>query len=253
MTKKSTATKSSNLFLNVLVLAALVVILAVSFFPQTVKSILANQLTKITGLPVTIRQLDFSLSQPQFLLKDLLLKNPAGFPGAELATISKVRVEYAPSFAMLGKFNLKKVEVDFNELRLIRNEAGTINLPALPSTQAVGEAIIEELVVDLQNLTYTDLSGKEPVQKSFEVGLDKAIYRNVKGVAGILEIVNWEVLKRTGIEAKTEPAAAPPHPEAKPTPEPAAVKEEDASITPETSEPTRAPSEEKSQPAHSPA
>lgn len=209
MKQKPQDKKPSGLLLNLVVVIFLVLILAVAFFPQAAKALFTRGLSKATGLAVTIRQLDFNFSQPQLLFNDLLLRNPQGFPEAELAKISKVKLHYVPAFALLGQLNLKKVEIDFNELRLIRNEAGDINLPSTPPLQAVGDVIIEELVLDLKSLTYTDLSGQEPVQKTFDVGLEKAVYRNVKGVAGIMEIVSWEVMKRTGIEAKTEPQAAP--------------------------------------------
>ena len=205
MKKTASLKKSSNFILNVGIFLILLAVLAVLFFPRAAKAILTAQLTKLVGLPVTIREMDFSLTEPQFLINGLLFANPHGFPAAELAQISKVKVQYVPSFAMLGRFNLKRVEVNFKELRLVRNQKGTINLPLKPPTQAVGDMIIDEVVLNLGPLTYTDLSGKEPVQKTFDMGLNQAIYRNVKGVAGIMEIVSWEVLKRTGLEAKAEP------------------------------------------------
>jgi hypothetical protein len=73
------------------------------------------------------------------------------------------------------------------------------------------DATIEELILNLDSVTYTDLTGEQPVhQKTFDLGLKDATYRNVKGVAGIIEIINWEILKRTGISAALATIPATP-------------------------------------------
>ena len=127
-------------------------------------------------------------------------------------------MQYLPPPIILGRFKIQKVEINFKELRLVRNEVGSINLRIQPPLLAAGSTI-DEVVINLGSLTYTDLSSGHPVQKTFDLGLNKAVYRNVKGAAGIMEIVNWEVLKRTGVE--TEQKSKPAPPEMKPAPEPA--------------------------------
>ena len=200
--KKTASAKKPPHFLGVLgIILILIGILVAFFLPPTVEALIASNLSKITGLPVDIGKLHLSLTRPQFLIRDLRFSNPKGFPSTELATLGEVKVQYVPPPIILGRFDLKKVEINFKELRLVRNETGIINLPLQSPMRAVGD-VVDEVVLNLGSLTYTDLSEKQPVQKTFDLGLNNAVYRNVKGVAGIMEIVNWEVLKRTGIEAK---------------------------------------------------
>ena len=221
--KKSAAPKKSPAgFLKVLVLIILLAALIILFLPKAVQSHIKSRLAQAIGLPLQVGEIDFSFTSPQFLLKDLLLSNPEGFPSAEMAQISRVQVQYVPSFAFLGGLDVKKVEVNFNELRVMRNEAGSINLPVQPPLSAAAADVIDEVVLNLGSVTYTDLSGGEPVQKTFDVGLVNAVYRNVKGIAGIMEIVNWEVRKRTGIQETPKEGAQPESPAA-PTAETAAV------------------------------
>lgn len=191
-----------------IILLILVAAAAWLFFPKAFKALVAQHLSRETGLPVRIDQLDLNFRKPEFLLTGLQLLNPIGFPAADLARIADVKVQYASPLALVGLSDLKKVEVNFKELRLVRNESGGINLPLQLPMQAVGDTI-EEVVINLGSVTYTDLSGTEPVQETYDLGLDKAVYRNVKGVAGIMEIVSWEVLKRTGVAPKEEAAVSP--------------------------------------------
>lgn len=208
--KKAAASKKSSKPLLALGggVALLLLSLVVFLLPLAGKVFLQSRLSKTTGLLVRIGQVHFSLTRPRFLIKDLEFLNSKGFPPAPLARIGEVRVGYLPP-AVLGEgFELAKVEIDFKEFRLVRSEAGSLNLPAPRPVPLRGERI-GELVLNLGPLTYTDLSGERPLQQSYDLKLEKALYRNVKGVSGILEILNWEILKRTGVEEKPKPPAKP--------------------------------------------
>lgn len=216
MTKRTSTQKSPAGLFKFLILVFLFAALIILLTPKAVQSHIKNRLAESLGLPLAIGEIDFSFTSPQFLLKDLLLSNPDGFPSAKMAEIGRVNVQYAPSFVFLQGLDVKKVEVDFKELRLVRNEAGEINLPIQTPLQAAGDEI-DEVVLNLGAVTYTDLSGKEPVQKNFDLELVNAVYRNVKGVAGIMEIVGWEVRKRTGVPEMEKEIQASPQEEAKPS------------------------------------
>jgi len=203
MTKPNPLKRSSGRFLSFGIVIILIGFAVVFFLPSAFVNLMAKRLSQATNLPVNIRHLDVRLSRPEFLILDLKFLNPKGFPPAELASIGEVKVQYIPPPLVLGQLDVKKIEINFKELRLIRNEAGDINLPIRLPVQAVGDTI-DELILNLNSVTYTDLSEKQAVQKTFQLGLERAVYRNVKGVAGILEIVSWEVLKRAGIDPEKQ-------------------------------------------------
>lgn len=222
MKKTVTKKKSSSApFVLGIGLALLALCSGIFLLPHAVKAFIQSSLSKTTGLPVQIGKIHLSLARSQFSIKNLQFSNAKGFPDAPLARIGKVKIHYLPPVTIGGWFELKKVEVDFEEFRLVRNEAGSLNLPAPPSLPVRGETI-DELVLNLGPVTYTDLSGGQPVQQTFDVKLEKAVYRKVKGIPGILEILNWEILKRTGVEEKTTPSP----PEIKPLAEPQPVASE---------------------------
>lgn len=202
--------------------------LIVYLLPPAASALIQGYLSKTTGLPVKIHKLHVSLVRSQFSIKDLQFSNAKGFPDAPLARIGKVRIHYLLPATIGRWFELKKVEINFNEFRLVRNESGNLNLPAIRPLPASGETI-DELVLNLGSVTYTDLSGKQPVQQTFDVKLENSVYRKVKGIPGIFEILNWEILKRTGVEEKKNPplpeikplAESTPAPPQAPAPEPA--------------------------------
>lgn len=193
-----------------LLVLILIIVLSVFLFPKVTKLLVGSYLSKTTGLPVQIGNLDFSPAQLQFSIKEVQFLNPKDFPPALLAQIDEIKVRYSLPAALLAGFDLKRLEIYFREFRLVRNEKGNLNLSKVNIFMKKGDAI-DELVLNLGPLTYTDLSEGQPVQKTFDLGLGNAVYRNVKGVAGIIEILNWEILKRTGVEE----ANLPPLPEIK--------------------------------------
>ncbi len=204
--KTSTAKqKSSSLPSNLggwVVGLFLIVLLGVFISPWFAQRLVQNRLSNATGLYLRIGTAHFNLTRPKFWIKDLQFSNPKGFPASPLALIAEVNAKYSLFSVLLGRPHFKKVQVNFKEFRLMRNDRGRLNLPAASSSASGAQATIDELDINLDKVTFTDLSTGQPQQQTFNLGLVNSTYRNVKGVAGIVEILNWEVLKRTGVPEK---------------------------------------------------
>ena len=202
MPKSFTKKKSSPLSSGVTALTAVFLLgcFLVFLLPVVVEAVFQRQLSKATTLPVEIGKVHFSLRRPQFSIYEIEVSNPKDFPSGLLAQVGEARVQYAPTGKFVGGFELKKIEIDFKDFRLIRNEKGILNLPTFPPSES--RHLINEVILNLGSVTYTDLSSGQPSQQTFDLALSKALYRNIKGISGILEILNWEILKRTGVEEK---------------------------------------------------
>ncbi len=225
MTRSTVQRKSTSpaKILGLLVLIILLLVMAAIFLlPKLAGRLIEISLAREVGVPVKVGKLDFSLTQPRFSIKELRLLNPSGFPSGEMARVREAKVTYLPPATLTSFIDLKNLELEFDEVRLLRNEKGILNLPAPTSGPGLREAI-DELTLTLASVTYTNLADAEPLQETVELGLDRELYRNVKGVAGIVEIVNWEILKRAGIAEEPEPAPARVTPTAE---SPAAVQTE---------------------------
>ena len=184
-------------------IGAVVLFVLVGLAALTVPSALSlsakKSLENIAGVPVEVGRFHLSLTRPQFTLKDLKLFNPKGFPEGEMTVLKQVKGDYPSPPIFGGISNLKNLELEFEQFRLIRNKSGIMNLPALNPFQSI-KGNIDTVKITLGNVTFTDLIGNQPAQQTFDLELQKAVYRNVKGIPGVIEIVNWEILKRTGIE-----------------------------------------------------
>lgn len=202
--KRQASSPSSNLG-ALIVGFFLIILLAIFVSPWMAQALIQSRLSKATALSVNIGGAHFNLTRPRFWIKDLQFFNPKGFPAAPLAQIGEVKAQYAPVSIFLGRPHFKKVKIDFKEFRLMRNGKGILNLPPVPAGTP-SRTTIDELELNLNTVTYTDLSSGQPVQQTYSLGLANSVYRNVNGVPGILEILSWEVLKRTGVPEKITPA-----------------------------------------------
>lgn len=219
MKKTVAAKKSSHVIVCVGVLLISIIAignLALSLLPKLVGGQIAKRLSQTLNLPVKIGKSDFSLGRPDFSIQNLEIANPSGFPSAVLAQLETVKATYSRKSILLGRFDVKSVKIHFREFRLMRGKAGTLNL-AKPRSVAANPDTIDEVAVNLGPVTFTDLSGEQPVQNTFDLGLKDEVYRKVKGISGIAEIIRWEVLKRTGAEEEKKPGIPilqpPPVPE----------------------------------------
>lgn len=209
MTKAVAAKRETTPFVVILLVLLVIGSLTVFLLPRAVEALILGRIAKATGLEATVGEFQIGLARSEFSLKDLFLLNPPDFPSAPLAVVSEAKVQFLPPPVLGISLDVKRVEVNFSEFRLIRNEKGVLNLPASQVPEKVRDPF-DEVLLNLNTVTYTDLSGGQPVQTTFNIALQNGLYRNVKGIGGIVEIVNWEVLKRTGIEEKVSAAPAPP-------------------------------------------
>ena len=226
-TAKRNFSRSSSPLGALVVGLFLLILLAVFVSPWMIQGSIQNRLSKATGLSVNIGSAHFKLTQPSFWIKDLQLLNPKGFPAAPLAQIGEVTGQYSRASFLLGQPRFKKIRITFKEFRLIRNDKGELNLPKL-AVPVSGNTVINELELNLNAVTYTDLSTGQPVQQTFNLGLTNSIFRNVKGISGIVEILGWEILKRTGVPEKI----TPPFPNVKPIAELKAAAQTGSALAP---------------------
>ncbi|MBI2167413.1 MAG: hypothetical protein HYU34_04105 [Candidatus Omnitrophica bacterium] len=192
--KKNSPKSFTTILLVILVLLALA-----KGAPTALEFFVVKSLEGTVGAAVKIDRIQIDFLRSQFSLKGVRVSNPAGFPKGEMAILDRVSGRYTlPPVPGMAP-GVKKLEVEFLEFRLLKNEKGILNLPALNPFARPGAAI-EELLLTLSPVTFTDLSKEPPSQENYDLGLKQSVYRNVKGVWGIIEILNWEILKRTGIE-----------------------------------------------------
>jgi hypothetical protein len=176
-----------------------------------------------TGMTATIGEFHLGLLKPVITIKDLKLKNPAGFGDTPLLDIPEIHVEY--DRAALKKENpelhLTLVRFNLRELDIVKNQAGKTNLFELgvklpnqaalnqigkapkPAGQKGGDALSQRLGVNFTGVDiayisigtakYIDLA--EPSNnREQNIGIENQVLKNVKQPADLVGLalqISW--------------------------------------------------------------
>lgn len=198
-------------------LCLLLLILALVFHNFTAKLALAMGLRAALGAPVKIEKVRIDLWNTHFLFRGIEISNPYDFPKGLMVKIPKIFIDLELSSLWEGRVHLEVVEIDVEELRVVRFPDGQMNLLSLGALEpksrerASGRGAereggrkpigfqIDRLVLTFSRATYMDLTGPSPAIRNFDLHIENAVYRNVSGVQDIVRIISWEALKRMGL------------------------------------------------------
>lgn len=192
-------------------LCVLILVLALVFHNFTAKTVLALGLRLGLGVPAKIESVQIDFLNTWFLFRGIELRNPYGFPDGLMARIPKIFIDVEISSLWERRVHFSTVEVDFEELRVVRLADGRVNLLTVgdqdsskrrerekPST-APPQFQIDEFVLSLGRATYMDLTGPSPIIKNYNINIREAVYPNIRGAEDVAKIISWETLKRMGL------------------------------------------------------
>ncbi len=200
-------------------LIKLAVLLAlVGFFLRAygAKWLLTVYLQKEFGTQVTVEEVKLDFVNAQAKYNGVVIQNPLVFPDGGMIFIPKLFLDFKPEALLRGKIMLRTLEVNVGEIRVLNVPGNGLNLYALsvmkPKFKDTGEPGagrfaaeikpqfgVDQLILSLGQATSTDLTGPNPLQKSYNLGVQHSIFRNVEGLRGVMDIIIWETLKRMGI------------------------------------------------------
>jgi hypothetical protein len=197
-------------------LCFLLIILGLIFHNFTAKLILKQTLQYQLGVPVEIQDAKVDLLGSKVTFQNIYLKNPDHFPAGFLARIPKLFLDWKWDAVRDGKFHLDALELDIQELRVIRNAEGQLNLLSLkvfePNQKTEEELQMERdlnkqrfhiglLTISLRRGTYTDLAGDAPIQRSTEIGMNNQTFRDIESLGDVVEIIAQRAVARLGLGA----------------------------------------------------
>lgn len=199
---------------KIIKLTLVVLILAVIFHNWTLKNLLSLGLRLGLGTPVDIEaaHLDFFTQRVSF--EGILIKNPAGFQHGILAEIPRITLDFNGSELQHGRLHLREAAVEIEDLRIIRAAGGKMNLLGLkvfqtgkkPKEASAGKDggpppfRMDRALISLNRVTYTDVSGPNPIQQSFRLGIQKAALENPPDLAAIVEAIAQEAVQAAGLQ-----------------------------------------------------
>ena len=200
---------------NIIKLFLLIVIAGLIFHNWTAKFLLTTGLRLALGTPASVQEVKVDFANTDVLFEGIEIDNPSGFPPGTLARIPKIFIDFEISSLWEGKIHFATIELNFDELHVIRKQDGKINLlefkalqkstaarkeeKQVPQKMSAIPLQIDELILSLGRATFMDMSGPTTAQKNFNLHLDHAVYHNIRGVQDIARIVSWETLKRMSV------------------------------------------------------
>ncbi len=205
--------KNRNVSIVVIVAVILLgLIFAKDYF---VKTVIEAGASNVLGTPVKVDRLSLGVLKPSIRLKGLKIYNPKGFPPGALIDVTGVAVEYDLPAMMKGELHFPLIVFDLNEMVVVKNQDGVLNVDALKVSQKEEKPQepkkekeekplkmrIDVLTLNVGRVVFKDCSkGGEPTVQAYDVHLKDKTYKNIKSAQEIAALVMVEAMKPTAIQ-----------------------------------------------------
>lgn len=189
------------LILTVVLVVGLV--LARNFVVRTGLQIGARQ---ATGFPLNIGAVDIGLLNGKLEVRDLKLTNPQDFDEKRFVDLPRLYVDYEFSSMLRRQPHVREMEVNLNELVIVKNAAGEYNAMKLKNMAAGSSTTSEKktpyrvdlLKVKVGTVIVKDYSKGNPTERVYKLNLD-VTYKDLTETTDISKLVLATVLKNVGI------------------------------------------------------
>lgn len=178
-----------------------------------IKTAIQTGVQKALGMKVSIAEFKLDLIPVGKLeIKGLTVYNPPGFQGESLIKIPYIRADFDLAPFLIGKFHFKYLDLNINEVNLIKNRNKELNLNRIQTIASTGSksppksapnkptAIrINELILTIDHVNYIDYTGQNPKQRRIRLGIYRERFANLKSVDDIVKVVVVRVVYKAGL------------------------------------------------------
>ncbi len=181
-----------------------------------IKKAVQTGVKKATGLELTIRDMDVGIISARVDVRDMRLLNPPAFPDRIMIDIPKFLVDVELLSFFRDRIHIEVIELDLNELTVVRNKDGKLNLAAIKAISEKQQKakketekrtketkpkqiLIETLHLKIGKVTYKDYAlGIKGFTKTFKIGINE-IYHNVTDPQQLIKLVIVRALQKTDV------------------------------------------------------
>ncbi|MDD4955161.1 MAG: hypothetical protein PHP17_03885 [Candidatus Omnitrophica bacterium] len=195
----------------VLIILIVALLLAKDFI---IKASVEKGVEVVTGLKLSIGNLNVGILKPTVEIKNLKLFNPENFPDKIMIDMPEIYVNYDLPAIIGGTIHLPEVRLGLKEFFVVKNSSGEVNLNALKSVQAQKKGAakpsgkpegkapnikIDKLVLSIGKVIYKDYSkGATPSIKEYDINLNE-VYTNVNDPYQLASLIVVKALLGTPI------------------------------------------------------
>jgi len=183
------------------------------------KAVVTGGVKAITGLNLDIKGMDVGVLRSAIGIKGLVLRNPSGFSDPVMVSIPEVYVDYDLGAFLGGKVHLEEVRLHLEEVAVIKNKEGLVNLDALKTVQAskkggsssdagahggeMPELQIDALSLKVGTVIYRDYSKGAPAKvQEFAVNIDDR-FENISNPNALMALIVTRALASTAVARLT--------------------------------------------------
>lgn len=202
------------LFAVLVIIFCIICIAAFLLKDRIIISLVNERLSKVFAATVKIESLSWNAMQSSLQVKGLKIYNPVGFPQEELLDLTDIYIEYDLSALLKRELHLSWLELEANQIVVIKDSQGRLNLQELgPRKEADIHARegrgpenkgwplrIEVLKLKLGRVVYKDfsVSGKPKVE-AYDLRLDRT-YKGVTKASQVFDLMIMESLRPTALK-----------------------------------------------------
>lgn len=172
----------------------------------------------MTGLTLEVGSMDVGIVKTAIGLRNLRLRNPAGFPDRYLLELPELYVHYDLGAFFKHRMHLEEVRLDLKQVTIVKDREGRLNLDSLkvvqeataskgsaprpaaePTKQKVSTIQIDRFHLKVGKVVYKQYSGAaEPSVQEFAVNLDER-YEHITNPQALAALILSRVLMQTTI------------------------------------------------------
>jgi hypothetical protein len=202
---------------NILIgIVAVLVVLAIAK-DQIIKSVVMSQGSQILGAKIHLDSLDVGLFKQSIRIKGLKVYNPPGFPNEVMVDIPEISVDADIPSIMKGKLHLPLVIVNLNEMVLIKNKEGKLNVDSLKVVEKKGATKeektpqgkaskpvpmqIDQATLNLGKVVVKDYTkGEPPSIQGYDIGVRNKTFKNITSAEQFVTLVLVQAMGPTALK-----------------------------------------------------
>jgi uncharacterized protein involved in outer membrane biogenesis len=175
---------------------------------QLAKNVIVAVSSGVLGAPVRIDGLSLGTFSRRVRVRGIRVYNPAGFGTGVLVYLPRVYITYDLLSFLRGRLHLADLFVELEEIGLVRNREGELNVDSLKVAAARNDRtaeplalLIDSLSLRMGRLVFKDYSAKEapPSVTVYEINL-KRRYSRITSAQQLSALILSEPMKAVGIK-----------------------------------------------------
>ena len=185
---------------------------------QIIKTAVTISASNILGTKVHIDKFTIGISEPTLEIFGLKIYNPEDFPQGILIDINKIGAEYDLPSILKGTLHLPIVVLDLQEMIIIKNQEGLLNVDSLKIIQQEAEKekhkekkksvpkkkmslMIDETHLNLGKVIFKDYSkGTEPVVREYNIAIKNKVYKDINSIPRLVTMIVLEGVGPIGLK-----------------------------------------------------